>query len=92
MKRWVGAAIIFGALAALFMVGSMLASRSPDFIGVKFGPSGRSGFATTDRAGAMGFAAFISGVLCLGSVAAAVRAKRHKVEVDEDNNRNSEGP
>jgi hypothetical protein len=40
----------------------------------------------------MAFAAIISGVLCLGSVAAAFRAKRHEAELDEDINRNSEGP
>jgi hypothetical protein len=94
MRKWFVAAIVFGVFAASFIVGAVIASRTPDMIGVKFlaSSSGRGGFVTTDRVGSMAFAAIISGLLCLGSVAAAIRAKRHEADMDKDINRDSEGP
>jgi hypothetical protein len=89
VRKWIAAAIVFGVFTALFIVGVVIASRTPDMIGVKFlaSSSGRGSFVTTDRVGSMAFAAFISSVLCLGSVAAAFRAKRHEAHVDDDVNR-----
>jgi hypothetical protein len=86
MRKWFVAAIVFGVFAASFIVGAVIASRTPDMIGVKFlaSSSGRGGYASTDRAGSMAFAAIISGLLCLGSVVAAFRAKRHEAELDDD--------
>jgi hypothetical protein len=88
MRKWVGAAIIFGALAALFILGSILASKSVDFIGVQFlgSPSGRGGYVTTDRVGSMAFAALVCGCVCLGCVAAAVRTRRTAAILNTERN------
>jgi hypothetical protein len=82
MRKWVIAAICFGFLAALFGVGSILASHSVDRIGVTFlmSSSGRHSLTTTDRTEAMGSAAIICGLLGVLSIGAAMKAKRHGVE------------
>ena len=77
MTKWVFAAIVFGLLATAFVVGSWSSLDTMDRVGVQLlaSPSGRHGFTTSDRAGAMGFAAFICGLGCFGSIMAAIRSR-----------------
>ena len=78
MTKWVFAAIGFALLTATSVTGCLSSWDSVDRLGVRFlaSPSGRYGFTTSDRIGAMGFAAFISGLGCLASIAAAIRSRR----------------
>jgi hypothetical protein len=77
MTRWAIAALVFGLLSASFVVGCVSSLNSVDRVGAQFlaSPSVRYGFTTVDRAGAMGFAAFISGLGCIGSIMAVRRAR-----------------
>jgi len=77
MTKWVFAAIVFGLLAAAFVVGGWSSLDTLDRVGVQFvaSSSGRHGFTTSDRASAMGFAAFISGLGCFGSIMAGIRSR-----------------
>jgi hypothetical protein len=79
MTKWIFGAIVFGLLAASFTMGCLSSLNTVDRVGVHFlgGSSGRYGFTTSDRAGAMGFAAFISGLGCVGCVAASIRSRRN---------------
>jgi hypothetical protein len=85
MTRWVIAALVFGLLSATSVVGCLSSLNSVDRVGAQFraSPSVRYGFTTADRAGAMGFAAFISGLDCLGSIMAARRARSNLRRVSD---------
>lgn len=95
MTKWLFGAITFGIFAMLFAIGSLISSHAifdqwVPFIG---GPTGRSGFPSTDLTGAMAFAALISASLCLGSIAKAVRGrKKMKLAGDDDINSDSDAP
>ena len=95
MTKWIFAAITFGILAVAFLIGAMTSSRAVADQGVQFlaSPSGRYGLTTTDRVGVMAFATFISSCGCLGSIAAAFRARRQERTVGDDNiNQDSDTP
>jgi hypothetical protein len=86
MTKWIAAAIFFAILGAMFVIGAFMSASAVHDYGVQLisGPSRRSGFTTADRTGSMAFAALISGLGCLGSVFAAVRARRRMEDADDD--------
>jgi hypothetical protein len=76
MTKWIFAAIVFGIFGTMFAIGSLTSANavySQPFLVLA---SSRHGTTTSDRASAMTGAAVVSGVLCLGCVGAALRARR----------------
>jgi hypothetical protein len=87
MTKWVIAAIGFALLTALSVAGCLSSLDSVDRLGVHFlaSPSVRHGVTTADRVGVMGFAAFMSGLGCLASLAAAIRSRRDIPKLGAEN-------
>jgi hypothetical protein len=86
MTKWILAAILFGLFAITFAIGALSSASAVHDHGVQFltSPTRRGGFTTADRTASMAFAAFISGLGCLGSVWAGARAHNRVEDVDED--------
>jgi hypothetical protein len=86
MTKWIVAAITFGIFSTMFVIGSLISTHAVHSRGAPFLAlaSSRYGSTTSDRANAMAFAAFISGGLCLGSIAAGFRARRARGKAIDD--------
>jgi hypothetical protein len=93
MTKWILAAILFATFGITFVIEVFSSASEVNTHGVQFltAPTARRlGFTTADRTGSMVFAAFISGLGCLGSAFAAVNSRRRGEADDSELNEKTE--